>query len=182
MLDVEPPAGLRRRVLDRIELSANPGASATDSVASAFRRKFGWIALPVAAAAVIVLALILPRTDRPAIDPATTVATGQPGPASTPAPPAPRAAVQPPPHTVTAQRVTRPSRVRHPIRAAVAPDEAGADIVWIDALAPPPSIAVAPIEAPPAPVVQSIDSIPVQIPALEIRPISDPPRERRNQE
>src|SRR5258705_9267632 len=75
MLDVEPPPGLRGRVLDRIDaLSTNSVASASDpvasagdsvvsagdSVASAFRRKFGWIAVPVAAAAVIVLAVLAP--------------------------------------------------------------------------------------------------------------------------
>jgi len=63
MLDVEQPAGLRGRVIDRIsDVSASP-----DSVASAFRRK-AWILVPIAAAAVIVLAIMLPRrnTARPA--------------------------------------------------------------------------------------------------------------------
>ncbi len=50
MLDVEPPAGLRGRVLDRIELSPR----------SDFRRRIAWIAVPVAAAAVIVLMVLLP--------------------------------------------------------------------------------------------------------------------------
>ena len=54
MLDVEPPAGLRGRVLDRID------ALSTNSVASAFRRNFGWIALPIATAAVIILAVLAP--------------------------------------------------------------------------------------------------------------------------
>ena len=65
MLDVEPPAGLRGRVLDRIdEPSPNP-------VASAFRRKIWWLAGPIAAAAVVVLAVLAPwrgatNTERPA--------------------------------------------------------------------------------------------------------------------
>jgi hypothetical protein len=65
MLDVEQPAGLRGRVLARIE---RPEASAfPNSVASAFRRK-AWILVPIAAAAIIVLAVMLPRrnTARPA--------------------------------------------------------------------------------------------------------------------
>src|SRR6185436_5893100 len=56
MLDVEPPAGLRGRVLDRIDaLSTNP-------VASALRRntRIWWLAGPVAAAAVVVLAVMAP--------------------------------------------------------------------------------------------------------------------------
>src|SRR5215208_2023368 len=57
MLDVEPPAGLRGRVLDGLD---------TSSVASAFRRKNGfrrkifWIAAPIAAAAIVILAVLLP--------------------------------------------------------------------------------------------------------------------------
>jgi hypothetical protein len=66
MLDVEPPPGLRGRVIDRI--SEVPGASAFPNrvasafpnlVASAFRRKT-WILAPIAAAAIIVLAVMLP--------------------------------------------------------------------------------------------------------------------------
>ena len=85
MLDVEPPAGLRGRVFDRIDaLSTNSEASATDSVASAFRRKFGFIALPVAAAAVIILAVLAPwRHAVKPISPAGPVlATTVPAPAT----------------------------------------------------------------------------------------------------
>ena len=47
MLDVEPPAGLRRRVLEQIPASGT------------FRWK---ILLPVTAAALLILALLLPRS------------------------------------------------------------------------------------------------------------------------
>lgn len=59
MLDVEQPAGLRGRVTERI--SNVPAASA-------FRRKWAWTLVPIAAAAIIVLAVMLPRRDtaRPA--------------------------------------------------------------------------------------------------------------------
>src|SRR5688572_32229993 len=77
MLDVEPPPGLRGRVMDRID-HHGPVASAfpTSPVVSAFRRKGAWIFAPVAAAAVIALAVLAPWRD--AVPPAGT----------TPAPPA----------------------------------------------------------------------------------------------
>jgi hypothetical protein len=65
MLDVEPPAGLRRRVIERL---------GHDSVASSFSWK---IALPIAAAAVLLLALLLPRST-PQQPETTTVQTQQP--------------------------------------------------------------------------------------------------------
>src|SRR5688500_2611263 len=55
MLDVEPPPGLRGRVMDRIDHHG--------PVASAFRRKGAWIFAPVAAAAVIALAVLAPWRD-----------------------------------------------------------------------------------------------------------------------
>src|SRR5947207_14159444 len=73
MLDVEPPDGLRGRVLERID-SPRGGVP------------WIWIATPVAVAAILVLALVLPsKTPRPVVNPATTVATAQPAP-----PPQPR--------------------------------------------------------------------------------------------
>jgi len=52
MLDVEPPAGLRARVMQRIEeRHAASGFSRKVTVASAFRRKILWAGLPVAACA-----------------------------------------------------------------------------------------------------------------------------------
>ena len=54
MLDVEPPAGLRGRVIARID---NP-----TSVASGFSRKIFWVGAPLAAAAaIVILALLIPR-------------------------------------------------------------------------------------------------------------------------
>ena len=62
MLDVEPPAGLRGRVLDRLDArSTNPVASAfwgAEALAKAARRNF-WVAGPIAAAAILVLAVLL---------------------------------------------------------------------------------------------------------------------------
>ena len=176
MLDVEPPAGLRGRVLDRIEPSSS-------TVASAFRRKFFWIGMPVAAAAVIVLAVLLPSTSD--MTPSTPMAKGgadhrlavtQPQPPSR----SPQIAPVTRPPAVIAQTTTRPPR-RGQAVAAVAAEEAGADVVWIDALAPPDAMAVSALE-PARSAIQSLDVAPAQIPALDVRPISDTPRERRNQE
>jgi hypothetical protein len=173
MLDVEPLDGLRGRVLERIE---SP------------RRGFAWIwiAAPLAAAALIALAVVLPsRTDRATVNPVTTVATTPtPTPVQPPQPLTPRATAMPQvrPETVTARSSPRPVRAQATIRAAVAPDEAAADVVWIDALAAPAAISVTPVPPPSSPAVPSIDLAPAQIPALEIRAISDTPRERRNQE
>lgn len=91
MLDVEPSAGLRGRVMGRID------ALSTNSVASAFRRKLAWIALPIAAGAVIVLAVLAPWRQT----------TPQAGPSASPA----MAAVKPAPvlPPVTAQ-TTEPVR------------------------------------------------------------------------
>jgi hypothetical protein len=174
MLDVEPPDGLRGRVLARID-STNP-------VASAFRRKI-WIAVPLAAAAILVLAVLLPsRTPSPAVEPVKTIAGTQPVTQPQPVTTAPSATAPTPPRTVIARTATPRPRTRPSVDAAVAATDAAADVVWIDPLAAPPPIAVAAIEPVQAGAIPSIDLAPAQIPALEVRPISDTPRERRNQE
>jgi len=172
MLDVEPPAGLRGRVLDGIERS--PG-----SVASAFRRTIFWIAMPVAAAAILVLAVLLPS--RPDPTPVTPVAKGGPDHRLAVGQQEPQVSPEIKPAVMTARSVTRPPASGQAV-AAVAPDAADADVVWIDALAPPAAMEVAAIEPARGSAIPSIDLAPAQIPALEIRPISDTPRERRNQE
>jgi hypothetical protein len=173
MLDVEPPAGLRGRVLDRIETP---------------RRGFAWIwiAAPAAAAAIVVLAVLLPSTSAPpVIDPVTTVATKE-----TPAPPRPvtsappPAGTQAPPQPAIARGTPRAVRPQPSVRTTVtaATVEPGADIAWLEPLPGPEAIDVAALEPSKAPSIPSIDVAPAQIPALEVRPITDTPRERRNQE
>ena len=61
-------------------------------------------------------------------------------------------------------------------------DDASADVAWVEPLVAPPAVTVAALEPTREPSVSSIDLAPVQIPALEIRPIEDTPRERRKQE
>jgi hypothetical protein len=176
MLDVEPPAGLRRRVL--------AGIASPDSVASAFRRKIFWIAMPVAAAAIVVLAVLLPsKTAGPVVDPVTTVATKQtktpPQPVKSTPPPA---VAQVPSHTTIAKATTRPVRTPQSTGAVVAAADASADIAWLEPLPRPAEIDVTALEPSKETSLRSIDLAPAQIPALEVRPITDTPRERRNQE
>ena len=184
MLDVEPPPGLRGRVLDGIELSSN-------SVASAFRRKIFWIAAPVAAAAILVLAVLLPsKTPTTVVDPERTVAT---------TPLRPRS----PAGSPSRRRARR--RSHHCARAASGRRRADGHAAAADAAGRPRRGRRRNDRRRPT----SCGSIPsprrrrwragdragtrqtpfspstlhrAEIPALEIRPISDTPRERRNQE
>jgi hypothetical protein len=156
MLDVEPPPGLRGRVLDRIE---SPHRGFT----------WIWIAAPIAAAAILILAVILPSTTDTTFT--TPVAKGGADRRLT--------VTQPQPQAPQIARAVPPSVVTAPATAA---EDAAADIVWVDPLTPPAAIAVAAIEPAQGRAMRSIDVAPAEIPALEIRPITDTPRERRNQE
>lgn len=173
MLDVEPPAGLRGRVLQQIDRTA--------SVASAFRRKFAWFAIPIAAAAMLVLAVLIPwrHAAAPAARAVPTLATSDPRPiVRIPAPPAPApgAASIPAPHAAPFGLAPASRRIenRVTIEAAVAADEPSA----IDPLSPiapitvgatrpsdiaPKEIAISPL----APIAE-----------LQVAPLSPP--ERRN--
>ena len=74
MLDVEPPAGLRRRVLEQLADSGLRRPALSPLVTSTFRWK---ILLPVTAAALLILALLLPRSTPPTPE-TTTVGVPQP--------------------------------------------------------------------------------------------------------
>ena len=71
MLDVEPPAGLRGRVLRRISggRASSFGATLPSAggapVPSGFRRKILIVGAPLAAAAILILAVLLPRREEP---------------------------------------------------------------------------------------------------------------------
>src|SRR3954468_481310 len=58
LLDVEQPAGFRSRVLRRIEARSLPPEGGR-------YKRFLWAALPMAAAAILILAVLLPRTTEP---------------------------------------------------------------------------------------------------------------------
>jgi hypothetical protein len=172
MLDVEPPAGLRGRVLDRIDdLSSN--SLSPNSVASAFRRKVAWIAAPLAAAAVIVLAVFAPwRQPAPSV-----AASGSPSFAKVDLPPAvpPATARKPsePPKTVTIP-TSRGGGERIIVAAVLGDDNTSA----IDPLSPITPISVAPARPSDiAPKEIAISPL-APITELQIAPLSPP--ERRN--
>ncbi len=112
VLDVEPRADLRERVLRRIE--AGGGSSAL--VASAFRRKILWSVVPLAAAAVLIVALLPSKA--PVSPPDTARVTGIETP-GTPANPS-SASVS----TPRAARASAPSRAVRSRRAARTPHAA----------------------------------------------------------
>ena len=94
MLDVDQPAGFRARVARRIE-----GGQSGSLVASAFRRKILLFGIPLAAAAILILAVVLPRTGQQPQQQPTNSARVEPRPE------APR--VTPPPSNIeTARPVT----------------------------------------------------------------------------
>ena len=193
MLDVEPPAGFRARVMRRIE---EPAASAhvasahvaSAHVASAFRRKFLWLALPVAAAAAIVIAVLVARRAAPAPDLAptasSTIVKGTPDaqpPASTQGPTPGK------PRTVTGenrQPAVAPPREAQRVAATAIDESAPAEgfpqvpSLSVPALTMPEIRGVPPAAAP-----TQIGVDPIAAPAsIEIEPLPLSPRERQNQE
>ena len=146
MLDVEPAAGLRARVVEQLSASGSrlPAASAFRLPAS------GWILAPLAAVAILILALVLPRsTPQGTREAETTTAAGEtPRLPVTAPPPAidPRASVEMPrpvgePRTVAARR--GPAARRSVTATALMPDDSPAsDIAPLTAIN---AIAVAPI-------------------------------------
>ena len=160
-------------------------------VVSAFRRNF-WLVAPVAAAAVITLAVLAPWRDAapPAgITPGQPVIAQREIPPTTPPPVAPGAgaptpdpAAQRAPKAAPAQvaRVTVPLPDRLVDAAAV---DAGDDMNFtgISALAGPESIAVERLADPLPSLIRSIEPPPLQIPALEITALPETPRERREE-
>jgi hypothetical protein len=144
MLDVEQPAGFRARVLRRIEGGDSP-------VASAFRRKILLFGVPLAAAAVLMLAVLLPRmrdAQSPRAPVTTAVNTQPQNPVvNTPLPPVPpepgtTPAIEPRP-AVVARRAPRPAPAATPrpdrvvAAASFEPAEpAGSEIAPLKAIEP----------------------------------------------
>ena len=138
MLDVEPRAGFRARVLARISDADHAGASG-------FGRKVFWLGAPLAAAAIVVVALLLPRQVEQPQAP-VTVATTQPD--VTPAParpqlPTPRTS-RPASRPEPRPRVIPAPADRALTAASFAPAEPATEIEPLEAITP---IEVAPIAA-----------------------------------
>ena len=177
MLDVEPPAGLRGRVLDRID------ALSTNSVASALRRKFGWIALPVAAAAVIILAALAPwrHVAQPVVPSGPVIARLVPTPIAppkeTPAPVrSPKTVAIPLPYVMpTGQVPSLRSIQEHLVVAADARTDVDSQIEPLAPIAPITVAGTYPEDIAPRPI--AISPL-APIAELQIAPLSPP--ERRN--
>jgi hypothetical protein len=179
MLDVEPPPGLRRRVMDRLE-SPRRGIA------------WAWLAAPVATAAVIVVAVTAPWRDAapaPAAPPPAVAHTQPPRvlPQAV-APPlgAPMARpTRPDASTVaTNDPARRPAMALRPDRLVEATTVAAAEdtnFTTVGALSAPESIVIEEVAAPPPPALGSIDPAPLQIRALEITALPEAPRERREE-
>src|SRR5262249_18503846 len=127
MLDVEPPAGLRGRVMERIESREHRAASGgtPGRTASSFGRTMWWAAAPLAAAALMVLAVWLPRHEsNPRVPPAPPPSTARVTPPAAPpaATPAPRRPERSPAEAI-ARGAAEPPRERQIVAAAVAADD-----------------------------------------------------------
>ena len=170
MLDVEPPAGLRARVLDRIDGGG--------SVASAFRRKMAWIAVPVAAAAIVVLAVLAPwREETNTARPFKSSGDHRLAVESSPPPPAIVAPRRAPPVQVAAGRPAMPRRGF--VEAAAAGTDT--NFTSVEPLPGPAPIAVEQLPGLPAPAIHTVSVAPIEIRALRINPITETPRERRQE-
>lgn len=169
MLDVEPPAGLRGRVLDRLAEPRSP------------RWSWIWVAAPLAAAAVVVLAVTIPwRRDLPVSAPPSRVAVDHRLPVTSGAAPV---QVQPPLVATTAARA--PGRSERRIRATAAVEDVVAEPAiagsLIDALPGPGPLDVARLAAPAPPALRTIGVTPIEIRALEVNALTETSRERREE-
>lgn len=162
MLDVEPPAGLRGRVIDRV---------------SAPTRRAVWVWLTVPAAALLALLVLWPRAgERALVTPRVggdiqlpaAVAVGHP--ATLPNATRPVAAAR--------KKAPRAARVRAAAIEALPPV---ADANKVAALAAPPPIAVAAIANGHATPIDEIAVDPIQIRALQVNALSGAPENRREE-
>jgi hypothetical protein len=187
MLDVEQPRGFRARVLRQIEA----GDGSSGGVASASSWKVLWVAMPVAAAAILILAVLsLWRANAPAPTPSAPqqIVRSEP-PAIMPPVGPPVTAVQPeaPTPRFAARRAPRAAAApggvieRMAVTAAAAVTDEDTNFTAIAALEGPPSIAVGRLAGPQPPGLHSIEPAPMLVPALEVTALPETPRARREE-
>jgi hypothetical protein len=161
MLDVEPPAGLRGQVLERIE---RPRTGL----------RWTWVVAPLAAAAIVVLAIMMPSRQAPVVPARNVVAAKVPQPAvaQTPSPTVTTAATVPGP----APRMM-PAAASGQVFVAEAVTAASTD-VGIEPLSPIDPIGIVPVR--PATISPSEIAIAPLAPiaALQVEPLTPP--DRRN--
>ncbi len=159
--------------------SAGSSVAAADaSVASTFGWKT-WL-LPVAAAAVIVLGVLVPwRAERPAVAPVVGVTNDPPlaPPGAPGAGPAPEATF---PKAVAQARPGAARRERR-VDGAVAPADTTFGGDAIAALHGPAPLGVERLSGPEIPAVPRLGVAPIEIRALAVNAITETPRERREE-
>ena len=179
MLDAEPRPGLRTRVVARIA-NAEPGVASGSSRKDPFGRWL-WIGAPMAAAAIVILAVLLPRHSPPALAPEIArVESGRPQ-AAAPrvTPPAERPVSRSTPR-LTEKRGNNAAR-RVPVRsqpgeeglvvAAVTPAESTIDIEPLEDVVPIQVVTIAGTD-----VAHREVAVPPlrQVTPLQISPLSTP--------
>jgi hypothetical protein len=175
MMEVEPRADLRARVIERIE---HPGAF----VGRVFRPGFRltWMMASIAAAAVLAVAVVLWQAAKPIPSRPVTEVVVHPSdmrrPPIIPRPQEPRRTLV---RTATPEdrRVTAAVATTDDTKFSSAPPPGFA---VIDALAPPPPIVIEQIAPADPPVVAGLAIAPLPLPALEVNALTDSPRERHN--
>jgi hypothetical protein len=147
-MDAEPRADLRARVMEQIERSEA-------SVGRVFRPgvRWGWVLAPVAAAAVVVLAIVLGQPQQPLVTRAVTQIVVRPAETRMPPTILHREDRQSPP-----PRILAVAAQDRRIAAAVAA-EASQPTIELEALRP----------------IEAISTPPVALPALDTQPIGPPP-------
>jgi hypothetical protein len=154
MLDVEPPARLRARVIASIE-----GGSSR-------RRSRVLVAVPIAAIAVAALLVLVLMPSRDSQPPQQTSAAARD--VQLPSPATPVSAAQ------RSRQESAPMRVRREPRVFAAAVREPETAPGIEALAAPAPLAVDTLAAPAASTMPSIQPTPLRLTALEVVPIEMP--------
>jgi hypothetical protein len=171
MLDVEPPADLRARVIARL-----PGSPK----ATTGRPPFGWMIAPLAAAALIVLAVFVLRRE-PALPQAPVVAHGVDRHLPAPITAAAGPTTEPGPSPTRGRVRVRTSGTHVDHRVVAATAEEDTNFSAIAALAAPASIDIRRLQAPATTALPSFAPEPMTIRALEVSALPETPRERREE-
>jgi hypothetical protein len=167
MVQVDPPPGLRRRVLSRLDAAKRPSARITV--------RYAW----AAAAFVIMIAAVMFTRERPDAPVTTVPVASQTAVVPAPTPETRRPIVVPPPPTTpraTASRITREAipmpRVTNvfgaPSRGVVAASDSGVEAIVTSPAASTPE----PPGAVPALVIPPLTAAPIETPAIVIPPLT----------
>jgi hypothetical protein len=156
LLDVEPPADLRARVEARIGTRRSP-------------LRWLWIAAPLAAAAIVIIAILLPG----ATEVKTPVGPGDVN--------LPREMAAATPVTRERSKPTLAPRAPRTVRAAVVNEPVPDDVETVPPLAGPQPLAVTTIGSGRSTPLNVMQVAPIQVEPLEVEALADTPRERHEE-